>query len=826
MNKLFVNKIKNINKINNNDHENIDNYDWERYLDDNIDLKKAGINTKNQAVKHWLKYGKNEGRNIYKIKSNEINTLINYPQNNTQKNVNIYIYIDNTNNIENKYLEYLKIILKEKNIFETYLINDENFDLKISDDDFLITHNKTDKKFNFNNVIRWFINDFSYTYVYDNNDILLFNTNTNIINLDIKHPDIIDLYDNIEFNNDKIFYINFEENNDIQNINILNEIINKKIYLDNVRFTSPIFNLFNYSYIYENIINVNYNLINSSYELIINIYDNKDICYFKTENNLLKIDIINNILRLEINNRKYELVDINNIKNDNKLKIQFLITQKNIIFNINNIIYTYDNCILVYDNVTEIKIFDNSNIIEFKIYNYLISIYKNNILDIYPKYDIYKLDYPKYIYTNFSSNDNIINNEYNLDVYTIILLLKKDIIFEMKNLQIYSDKDIIYFVHDNKTIYKHIIINEINKIILSSNLNKTIIKINDNIFIINNNLKINSMSIKYSSLLNINIFNHDIIDNVLFNELDIDKTINMFNIFGFIKLNKIFILDNEKLIKAFEYNINKYSKNIIDYIPTAMEYLSIFSELIVNKKIHYILEKIFNDKYYYNGSDCKIYNTDTNWHCDRKTNNLHLKVAIYLDKLDKENGCLCVLPGSHHTSDIYSSILNKKVIPLFQGSGGFPNNFLNNKEIPYLPIENNFGDVVIFNLSLYHAAFNNQYNKKMICMNYAQEYENNNDEEKIECINSDCFIIANKKKNLNLNDKITVLDNNFYKYIKNTRYYEKYFKNLVENNNKLDYYVRKIKSNDMTELNEFVKNCNNTNTYKNNKIIKINNHIY
>jgi hypothetical protein len=334
------------------------------------------------------------------------------------------------------------------------------------------------------------------------------------------------------------------------------------------------------------------------------------------------------------------------------------------------------------------------------------------------------------------------------------------------------------------------------------------------------------MSIKYSSLLNINIFNYDIIDNILFNELDIIKTINMFNIFGFIKLSKIFILDNEKLIKAFEYNINKYSKNITDYVPSAMEYLSIFSELIINKKIHYILEKIFNCKYYYSGSDCKIYNTDTNWHCDRKTNNLNLKVAIYLDKLDKKNGCICVLPGSQHMSDTYSSVLNKKVIPLFQGPGGFPNDFLNNKEIPYLPIENNFGDVVIFNLSLYHAAFNNQYNKKMICMNYVQEYENNNDEEKLECINSDCFIIANYKKNLDLNDNIKILDSNFYKYIKSTKYYDKYFKSLIENNNKLDYFIRKIKLGDMNEINEFVKNCNNTNIYKNNKTIKINNHIY
>jgi hypothetical protein len=38
------------------------NFDWQTYLNNYDDLRKAGINTKEAALQHWLTYGKNEGR--------------------------------------------------------------------------------------------------------------------------------------------------------------------------------------------------------------------------------------------------------------------------------------------------------------------------------------------------------------------------------------------------------------------------------------------------------------------------------------------------------------------------------------------------------------------------------------------------------------------------------------------------------------------------------------------------------------------------------------------------------------------------------------------
>ena len=48
-------------------------FDWQFYVNKYEDLKKAGVNTKEKAKKHWEKYGKKEGR-ICCCTSNETNT--------------------------------------------------------------------------------------------------------------------------------------------------------------------------------------------------------------------------------------------------------------------------------------------------------------------------------------------------------------------------------------------------------------------------------------------------------------------------------------------------------------------------------------------------------------------------------------------------------------------------------------------------------------------------------------------------------------------------------------------------------------------------------
>jgi len=752
---------------------------------------------------------------LKKIKQNKImNSIENTIQNSIpEKNNNITLYI---------YDDSLQILCDSMNTFSIYPCSLYSGQI-ICDTDFIIYPENIEKNpLGFKNVIR-IITTKSFS-LYLPTDILLFYSETeNIINKlfdNILHPVLIDYYTN-EFFNKEIHITSFNE----VNIKKIDDLIKRKVYLQNVTFTDPIINLFHKNGLSPNVINNIINLNNKSIEIEFKI-SKYDQLLFNLDKMIL---IINQDGKLILNSYEITL----DVTLD---KIHFL----KLSFEDNQIKYNYDNIIssIKFDTNIEIESMNiNSNLYSLRIYNYNIPIFKE--IDSYvDNYDRFNLNYPKKIFNYFLSN-NELNLKYQekLDAITVKFLLN-----QRNNTQLLFDIGDIKITQNTNTLLINILENNysielldnilIICISLDTNNKLMVVKINDTI----QKIEINISQININNIFVSNTIYNPVITNYTVNQsllLDNNqKHVNYFDTFGFIKFDHLFIDSNEKLIKAFEYNIVNNSKEIVNYLPCAMEYLEYFVDITINKKIHSILEKLFSPhKYYYSGSDAKIYSSDTNWHCDRITNNLHLKCALYLNKLDENTGCLRVLPGSQNYNDMYNGILSKKVIPLFKGPGGFDPNFfpVSNQNLPYFPINIGFGDFVIFNLKLYHSGFGNNINKKMICMNFTESYENkDNISEKLECINSDCYIIANMKKNIDLSSKINVLDNNYYNYMKGRNEYNLYFKELIENDNKLDSFVRMILRNnteDQKNLASFVNNIKNTSTSKSDKILVVNNHI-
>jgi hypothetical protein len=760
-------------------------------------------------------------KNLILKKLREKKTITPILEKNINKNINsiIYIYNNHASQFYNKLNDSI-------NTFSNFTCSIFTDDIKINDNDFIIyPENIIDNPLEFKNVIR-IIQSNSFS-LYPSTDILLFYSETeSIINKlfdSSLHSTLIDYYTN-EFNNKEIHLTKLDE----ENIKKIDDLINRKLYLQNITFTDPIINLFNKNGLQSNVLNTPIILDNVSIEVEfkITLYDNQSI--FNLSDISLNISPDGNLIFN--NNVIGSNVELN--------KIHFL----KLCFTNNQILYNYDNIIssLNFDkkHIDSIINKDNKIILySFRVYNYLIPIFKE--VDSYVNnYDRFNLDYPKKIFNCFISNNNqTINYQENLDNITIKFLLnnanQQDILLDIGDIKISQNINTITINFKNNINSVKIVefpvcvcisLDTINNLMIVKT-NNTINKIN----ILNSKININNIFVS-------KLVYHPIISNYTINQSllldDIQTHINYFDTFGFMKFDNLFIDSNEKLIKAFEYNIvNNIKKNILDYIPCAMEYLEYFVDITINKKIHSILGKLFSPhKYYYSGSDSKIYSSDTNWHCDRITNNLHLKCAFYLNKLDEGTGCLRVFPGSQNFNDKYNSILSKKVIPLFQGPGGFDPTFfpVSNQNLPYYPINIGFGDFVIFNLKLYHSAFGNNINKKMICMNFTENYEDSNSNtEKLECINSDCYIIANLKKNIDLSSNIKVLDNNYYNYMKERKEYELYFKELIENNNKLDSLVRMVIRNnkeDKENLALFVNSIRNTSTKKSDKTIIVNNH--
>ena len=115
-------------------------------------------------------------------------------------------------------------------------------------------------------------------------------------------------------------------------------------------------------------------------------------------------------------------------------------------------------------------------------------------------------------------------------------------------------------------------------------------------------------------------------------------------------------------------------------------------------RIYLALEELLEPDIAWMGSEGQRYFSDSNWHPDGWLPNMRrIKVAVYLDALAKETGCLRVIPGSHRnpTHDALESLRNPESMPF----GVVP------ADVPSHAIETQPGDVVFFNMNLWHASF-------------------------------------------------------------------------------------------------------------------------
>ena len=143
--------------------------------------------------------------------------------------------------------------------------------------------------------------------------------------------------------------------------------------------------------------------------------------------------------------------------------------------------------------------------------------------------------------------------------------------------------------------------------------------------------------------------------------------INFFHTFGFILFKGLFLDKIDDINISFEEVWKlKTKKQKINFtkierlcIPQFIDLHNNLTNLLDDERIINIGESILGNNFNYMGSDGNYYNSNTSWHSDGwESNILHIKLAFYLDHLKHNNGCLKVLPGSHHIHDKYSKDLD------------------------------------------------------------------------------------------------------------------------------------------------------------------------
>jgi hypothetical protein len=139
--------------------------------------------------------------------------------------------------------------------------------------------------------------------------------------------------------------------------------------------------------------------------------------------------------------------------------------------------------------------------------------------------------------------------------------------------------------------------------------------------------------------------------------------------------------------------------------------------LVEDDRIHGVVDELLGPDFVWITSDGNYYVGDTQWHPDAGglLPGYHLiKIALYLDPVRKDSGCLRVIPGSHREP------FHGALRPLQQHRGDPPQYpfGVTGEQVPAVALESDPGDVVLFHQALWHASFGGGNRRRMFTLNF------------------------------------------------------------------------------------------------------------
>ena len=142
------------------------------------------------------------------------------------------------------------------------------------------------------------------------------------------------------------------------------------------------------------------------------------------------------------------------------------------------------------------------------------------------------------------------------------------------------------------------------------------------------------------------------------------EQVMFFNAFGYLHLRERFTKDEMATIRReaeeiwYEQVPGFDGKEFVNLSPFA-ERRPFLSQLVDDDRLYDIPEGILGADFLFQVTEGCVRVGDTPWHGGGHTQSPlpHIKVSVYLDSLDRNNGCLRVLPGSHRN---YLNLIDKR----------------------------------------------------------------------------------------------------------------------------------------------------------------------
>ena len=193
------------------------------------------------------------------------------------------------------------------------------------------------------------------------------------------------------------------------------------------------------------------------------------------------------------------------------------------------------------------------------------------------------------------------------------------------------------------------------------------------------------------------------------------QQLSFFDTFGYLVLSGLLADDIDWITEEFEAvfrdrNVAHDGTKRSTVVPF-IDQRARLCTLLDHPKVEGLIASLLGDDFNYVGGDGNFYAGDTAWHSDGFHDvGKFVKVALYLDPVADNSGCLRVIPGSHRIDlyDKWEACQARKADELWA---------IEQRDVPHVALESKPGDVVAFNHNLMHASFGGSTRRRMFTLN-------------------------------------------------------------------------------------------------------------
>jgi hypothetical protein len=155
-------------------------------------------------------------------------------------------------------------------------------------------------------------------------------------------------------------------------------------------------------------------------------------------------------------------------------------------------------------------------------------------------------------------------------------------------------------------------------------------------------------------------------------------------------------------------------------LPMVVERNEPLAYLTTDPRVVGVVHSLIGPEYEAIGSDGNVFSCDTAWHCDifqSPLEQLHVKLFLYLDRLDSDSGAIRVIPGTNHWDSPYAATLRRDLADHGQVEERFG---VAVDEVPSWTVPNEPGDLIVGAFRTIHATYGGAPGRRLIALSFKE----------------------------------------------------------------------------------------------------------